>query len=288
MDAGGVRPYIATAMDPVSFVKMHGLGNDFVIIDARERAAPLPPCAIRTIADRRIGVGCDQLIRLEPSITGDAFMRIWNPDGSEAEACGNGTRCVARLLMEETGRDDAGIETQSGLLKARRRGAETFDVDMGRPRFDWRDIPLARPSDTLQVDLGDAAPSLATCVSIGNPHAVLFVEDCDAVDLATTGPLLESHSLFPRRANISLATVETESRVRARVWERGAGATLACGSAACAIAVAGHRRGLTLRHVTVTLPGGDLDLDWRENGHIHMAGPARLVCRGTLMPEITV
>ncbi len=287
MDADGVRPYIATAMDPVSFVKMHGLGNDFVIIDARERAAPLPTCLVRRIADRRVGVGCDQLIRLEPSITGDAFMRIWNPDGSEAEACGNGTRCVARLLMEESGRDDADIETRSGLLKARRRGLEMFDVDMGRPRFGWRDVPLASPSDTLQVDLGDAAASPATCVSIGNPHAVLFVEDCNAVDLAATGPLLERHSLFPHRANISFATVETNSRVRARVWERGAGATLACGSAACAIAVAGHRRGLTQRHVTVVLPGGDLDLDWRENGHVHLAGPARLVCRGTLMSEIT-
>lgn len=286
MDARSVQPYIATAMDPVSFVKMHGLGNDFVIIDARDRAAPLPPCAIRTIADRRVGVGCDQLIRLEPSLTGDAFMRIWNPDGSEAEACGNGTRCVARLLMEETGRDDAGIETQSGLLKARRREDEMFDVDMGQPRLDWQEIPLARPSDTLRVDLGDAAPSPATCVSMGNPHAVLFVEDCDAVDLGTTGPLLERHTLFPRRANISFVTVETESRVRARVWERGAGATRACGSAACAIAVAGHRRALTLRHVNVALPGGDLDLDWRENGHVHMTGPASLVCRGTLMPEI--
>ncbi len=286
MDARSVQPYIATAMDPVSFVKMHGLGNDFVIVDARERAAPLPARTIRTIADRRFGVGCDQLIRLEPSLKGDAFMRIWNPDGSEAEACGNGTRCVARLLMEETGRDDAGIETQFGLLKARRRGDEMFDVDMGEPRLGWQDIPLATPSDTLQVDLGDVAPSAATCVSMGNPHAVLFVEDCDAVDLPTTGPLLEGHSLFPRRANISFATVETESKVRARVWERGAGATFACGSAACAIAVAGHRRGLTQRHVTVALPGGELDLDWHENGHVHLAGPASLVCRGTLMPEI--
>ncbi len=287
MDARGVGPYIATAMDPVSFIKMHGLGNDFVIIDARERATPLLPCAIRTIADRRLGVGCDQIIRLEPSVSGDAFMRIWNPDGSEAEACGNGTRCVARLLMEESGRDDAGIETESGLLQAHRRGAAMFDVDMGEPRLDWQDVPLARPSDTLRVDLGDAAPSLATCVGIGNPHAVLFVDDCDAVDLRATGPLLEGHSIFPRRANISFATVETESRVRARVWERGAGATRACGSAACAIAVAGHRRSLTLRHVTVALPGGDLDLDWRGTGHIHMTGPASLVCRGTLMPEIT-
>lgn len=286
MDARNVQPYIATAMDPVSFVKMHGLGNDFVIVDARERAAPLPACAIRTIADRRVGVGCDQLIRLEPSRTGDAFMRIWNPDGSEAEACGNGTRCVARLLMEETGRDDASIEIQSGLLKARRHGIEMFDVDMGEPRLGWQDIPLATLSDTLQVDLGDVAPSPATCVNMGNPHAVLFVEDCDAVDLGTTGPLLEGHSLFPRRANISFVTVETESRVRARVWERGAGATRACGSAACAIAVAGHRRALTLRHVSVALPGGALDLDWRENGHVHMTGPASLVCRGTLMPEI--
>ncbi len=273
-------------MNPVSFVKMHGLGNDFVIVDAREHDTPLPVRAIRTIADRRVGVGCDQVIRLEPSAAGDVFMRIWNPDGSEAEACGNATRCVARLLMEETGRDDAGIETCSGLLQARRCAGGMFDVDMGQPRFGWQDLPLTKPLDTLKVDLGDAAPVPAVCVNIGNPHAVFLVEDCDTVDLATVGPLLERHALFPQGANISFVTVETDSRVRARVWERGAGATRACGSAACAIAVCGHRRGLTRRHVTVVLPGGDLDVDWHGNGHVHMSGPASLVCRGTLLPEI--
>ena len=285
MDARYSQSYIARAMDPVSFVKMHGLGNDFVIVDARAHEALLPGRAIRIIADRRVGVGCDQLIRLEPSLAGDAFMRIWNPDGSEAEACGNGTRCVARLLMEETGRNDAGIETRAGLLKVRRCADGMFDVDMGRPRFGWQDLPLAEPRDTLKVDLGNVAPSPAVCVNVGNPHAVFFVTDCDTVDLATVGPLLERDALFPQGANISIATRESGSSVRARVWERGAGATHACGSAACAIAVAGHRCGLTRRRVTVALPGGALDVHWHGNGHVHMSGPASFVCNGVLMPE---
>ena len=286
MDAFPAALYTAATMNSISFIKMHGLGNDFVIIDARDRTVPLPRDTVCAIADRRRGLGCDQLIRLEPSCVGDVFMRIWNPDGSEAESCGNATRCVARLMMEETGTNDAGIETVSGLLASRKGAANMIDVDMGVPRLGWRDIPLAGPADTLALDLGPGAPTPAACVNLGNPHAVLFVDDCDAIDLAATGPLLENSPCFPERANISFATVSTPSRVRARVWERGAGATLACGSAACAIAVAGSLRGLAGRRMSVSLPGGELELDWRENGHVHMAGPACLVCRGTLSPEL--
>ncbi len=273
-------------MEPVSFTKMHGLGNDFVIVDARSRAVPLSGGAIRAIADRRRGIGCDQVIRLEPGHAGDVFMRIWNPDGGEAEACGNGTRCVARLLMEESGAEGIRIETVSGVLASRRLAQGAVDVDMGLPRTRWQDIPLAAPADPAALDLGPPAPAPAVCVNVGNPHAVLFVDDCEAVDLEATGPRLEHSPWFPRRANISFATVRSASRIDARVWERGAGATSACGSAACAVAVAGHIAGRTPRRVTVSLPGGALDLDWRDDGRIHMAGPASTVFRGTLDPEL--
>ena len=266
-------------MDGIDFLKMHGLGNDFVILDARARDIPLDPAAIRHIADRHVGVGCDQLIRLEPSDRADVFMRIWNPDGSEAEACGNATRCVAHLLMAEEGNRRIAIETVAGLLEGREK-AGTVTVDMGPAHLGWQDIPLARECDTLEVELGAEAP--AVCVSMGNPHAVLFVADCDAIDLAREGARLEHHGMFPRRANISFVTVENTERLRARVWERSAGATLACGSAACAIIVAAVRRGLTERSATVALPGGELSMTWREDGHVLMAGPTALSYRGTL------
>ncbi|MBC6439011.1 MAG: diaminopimelate epimerase [Rhodospirillales bacterium] len=273
-------------MNGLAFLKMHGLGNDFVIVDARSRDIPLTPGAIRTIADRRLGVGCDQLVRIEPSAGGDVFMRIWNPDGSEAEACGNATRCVARLVMDETGRNAIDVETVAGVLPSQMNGTGMVDVDMGKARLGWREIPLATENDTLHVDLGPEAPEPAVCVNMGNPHAVLFVDDCDAVDLAVTGAALEHSAMLPERANISFCTVESPTRVRARVWERSAGATLACGSAACAIAVAGVRRGLTERAVTVTLPGGDLTMQWRDDGHVLMAGPATLAYEGTLAPYL--
>ena len=265
-------------MDGIDFLKMHGLGNDFVILDARTRDIPLDTQAVRHIADRHVGVGCDQLIRLEPSERGTVFMRIWNPDGSEAEACGNATRCVARLMMEETGGDHAAIETVAGLLEASAHDG-LVTVDMGPARLGWQDIPLAHEADTAAVDLGALTP--AVCVSMGNPHAVLFVEDCDAVDLPVEGRRLEHHPMFPRRANISFVTVESPARMRARVWERSAGATLACGSAACAIIVAAVRRGLTGRSATVALPGGELAMTWREDGHVLMAGSTALSYRGT-------
>ncbi len=273
-------------MNGAAFVKMHGLGNDFVVLDARRRDIPLGADAIRAIADRRLGVGCDQVVRLEPSETADVFMRIWNPDGGEAEACGNAARCVARLVMDETGRDAVEVETVAGVLESRANGGGRIRVDMGEARHGWRDIPLASEADTLTVDLGRAAPAPAVCVSMGNPHAVLFVDDCDAIDLAATGPALERSAMLPERGNISFCTVETPRRVRARVWERGAGATPACGSAACAIAVAGVRRGLAERSVTVALPGGELDLVWRDDGHVLMAGPASLAYSGALAPEL--
>lgn len=271
-------------MDTVSFLKMHGLGNDFVIVDARERALDLSPDMIRAIADRHTGVGCDQFIRMEPSDHGDVFMRIWNPDGSQAQACGNATRCVARLVMDETGRDRIVVETVAGLL-ASEATPDGISVDMGEARLAWDAIPLAKETDTAEVDLGPDAPA-AVCVNMGNPHAVLFVDDCDAVDLAHTGSALEHHPMFPERANISFCTVETPQRIRVRVWERSAGPTLACGSAACAVVVAGVRRGLTERSITVALPGGELDMTWREDGHVLMAGPTALSYHGILAAEL--
>jgi diaminopimelate epimerase len=268
-------------MNGVPFLKMHGLGNDFVVVDARTRAVALERDDIRHIADRHRGVGCDQVIRMEPSERGDLFMRIWNPDGSEAQACGNATRCVARLVMDETGRDRVVVETVAGLLPSQAAQGGVC-VDMGAARLDWREIPLAREADTAEVDLGPGAPAAAVCVNMGNPHAVLFVEDCDAIALAETGRALEHHAIFPEQANISFCTVEGPQRIRVRVWERSAGATLACGSAACAIIVAAVRRGLTERRAVVALPGGDLDMCWREDGHVLMTGPTAQSFRGSL------
>jgi len=273
-------------MNGIAFLKMHGLGNDFVIIDARDHDIPLSPDAIRLIADRRLGVGCDQFIRMEPSQNGDVFMRIWNPDGSTAEACGNATRCVARLVMDETGGNKVDVETVAGILASRQNGSGHVTVDMGEAKLGWQEIPLAQDTDSVAVDLGPEAPVPAVCVNIGNPHAVLFVPDCDAINLAVTGAALENSAMLPERANISFCTVEAPNRIRARVWERSAGATLACGSAACAIAVTGVRSGLTERKVTVALPGGDLDLEWRDDGHVLMAGPTALAYAGTLAPEL--
>ena len=273
-------------MDGLDFLKMHGLGNDFVIVDGRKHAHDLAPGAIRRIADRHLGVGCDQFIRIEPSRRADAFMRIWNPDASEAEACGNGTRCVASLLMDENGRDSAEIETLAGILACRRNGAGV-SVDMGPVRAGWRDIPLAREADTLNLDLGEPAPGPATAVNMGNPHMVFFVEDAEAVDLARIGPVLERHPMFPERANVSFAQVIGDNRLRLRVWERSAGATRACGSAACATGVAACRRGLAGSDAEVVLDGGSLLVSWREtDGHVSMTGPVALSFEGRLTAEM--
>jgi diaminopimelate epimerase len=262
-------------MQPVSFIKMHGLGNDFVVIDGRARAFLMTPDRARSIADRHAGVGCDQVIVIEPPQNGraQAFMRIHNADGGEVEACGNGARCVAAFLMQEADRGEVCIETQAGLISAENAGPGLVGIDMGPARLDWRKIPLARPMDTLHLDLTLEALSDAVAVNVGNPHAVFFVPDAEAVDLPRLGPPLERDPLFPERANIEVVSVIERDRLRMRVWERGVGITRACGTGACATAVAAARRNLTGRAVEVVLDGGVLAIEWRRDGHVHMSGP---------------
>jgi diaminopimelate epimerase len=263
-------------MTPRPFIKMHGLGNDFVVVDARREPFVLDEAEARAVADRRAGVGCDQLIVMEPATNGaaDVFMRIRNADGGEVEACGNATRCVAALVMAETGQERCTVETRAGLLRATRLEADRIAVDMGELRTAWQDIPLAREMDTLHLDLACGPLRDPVAVNIGNPHAVFFVDDAEAVDLAALGPRLEHDPLFSERANIGVAQLTGPDRLRVRVWERGVGLTRACGTGACAAAAAAHRRGLTGRSVDVRLDGGVLALAWREDGHMVMTGPA--------------
>ncbi len=276
-------------MRRIAFRKMHGLGNDFVVIDMRREAAAIDGAAARALADRHTGIGCDQVILIERprDPAAQVFMRILNADGSEAAACGNGARCVARLIAEETGERRVRLETLAGLLNAELLPDRRVAVDMGPAHTGWGDIPLARAMDTLRVDLAVGPLASPVCTSIGNPHATFFVGNADAVDLAVLGPLLEHDALFPERANIGVATVRDPERIRLRVWERGAGITQACGSGACAALVAAHRRGLTGRHATVALDGGDLDILWRpdneeERGHVIMTGPVTLAFEGSV------
>jgi len=259
-----------------NFTKMHGLGNDFVVLDTRTQ--PLPPVTAalaRALADRRTGIGCDQLIVITESETADFRMRIFNPDGSEVEACGNATRAVAMLHGMP-----AQIETAGGTL-AVQPGEGGAAVDMGEPRFEWDAIPLAYAMDTLALPVGWEELEQPAAVNVGNPHAVFFVDDCDAVELDVLGPTIERDPLFPERVNVNVATVEDDTNIRLRVWERGTGITRACGTGACATAVAAMRRGLVQNEVTVTLPGGALLIEWGEDGRITMTGPATESFRGT-------
>ena len=271
-------------MTGLSFIKMQGLGNDFVVLDGRRNAVALDPAWLRAVADRRTGVGCDQIIVIEPADGADARIAVRNADGSLAEACGNGTRCVARLLMAETGRDRVVIDTDGGRLDCVAAGDGQITVDMGEARSGWQDIPLAREADTLALDLGEPGLGPAVGVNVGNPHAVFFVDDVEAVDLERLGPRLEHSILFPRRTNVEFAQVIDSGHIRLRVWERGAGITRACGTGACASAVAAARRGLTGRVAEVALDGGTLHIEWRDDGHVLMTGPAAESFRGAL-PE---
>jgi diaminopimelate epimerase len=263
------------------FHKMHGAGNDFLVLDARAAALPLSRERIRALGDRRTGVGWDQLIVLEPAQdeAADVFMRIYNPDGSAAGACGNATRCVAEFLGTHSGGESFTVQTVAGLLPAQRLGGGCVCVDMGVPRMDWRDIPLAYACDTLHLDLpGDPA-----AVSIGNPHATWFVANLDAIDPAALGPALEGNPLFSDRANIGFAQILSPGRLRLRVWERGAGLTLACGSGACAALVNAVRRGLSDREAELVLDGGTLLVEWRErDSHVLMTGPTALAFQGAV------
>jgi diaminopimelate epimerase len=271
-------------MDGLPFWKMHGLGNDFVVLDARERPITIHPDQARRIADRHRGAGFDQLLVIEPTQTpgADIFMRILNADGTESGACGNGTRCVAALVMADTGADTLVVETRAGLLECREApGGVT--VDMGPARLDWQDIPLAHEADTLHLPVSSGALSDPVGVSMGNPHAIFFVPDAEAVQIDGVGPVLEHDPLFPERANIGVVQVLSRDRLRYRVWERGVGVTQACGSGACAGAVAAIRRGLADRIVFVVLDGGDLLIEWRESdGHVLMTGPAETSFAGIL------
>jgi diaminopimelate epimerase len=268
-----------------SFVKMHGCGNDFVVFD--ERAAPLglTPRRAAAIANRRTGVGCDQLITLEPPPDGagaDVFMRIRNPDGGEAGACGNATRCVAQLLYAETARREQIIETVAGRLPAVMLDDGRIRVDMGRVRLAWQEIPLAAPADTRHLDLAEGPVRDPAAVSMGNPHATFFVDDLRTVPIRALGPKLEHAKIFPERANIGFAQVLGPRRIRLRVWERGAGLTLACGSGACAAVVNAARRGLTERRAIVEFERGKLEIEWRPDSHVLMTGPAATTFRGTI------
>jgi diaminopimelate epimerase len=264
---------------PVPFVKMHGLGNDFIVLDGRH--APLPAidaAAAAALANRRTGIGCDQLVILEPSATADFRMRIFNSDGSEVEACGNATRAVGLLHGAP-----ARIETLAGVVAAEPAGSG-ISVDMGVPRFGWDEIPLAYAMDTLTMPVGWEDLNAPVAVNVGNPHVIFFVPDCDAVDLARLGPLIETDPLFPERVNVNVATVTGRGAIRLRVWERGAGLTLACGTGACATAIGAMRRGLADRTVRVTLPGGPLEIAWDDAGRIRMTGPAAEAFRGSFEP----
>jgi diaminopimelate epimerase len=261
-------------MRVLPFTKMQGLGNDFVVLDARRKAIPLSFADRRRIADRRRGIGCDQLIVLEPAQSAGAavFMRIYNPDGSEAGACGNATRCISGRLMGESGAERMTVETISGLLPARRREGGRITVDMGVARTGWREIPVNQECDTLHLPVALTPLADPVGVNMGNPHAVFFVDDVDAIALETIGPKLEHAPLFPERANIEIVQLLAPDRLRMRVWERGAGITMACGSGACAALVAAARRGLTGRRAEIVLDGGPLEIEWLENGHVLMTG----------------
>lgn len=270
--------YIAT-MTSIPFRKMHGLGNDFVVIDGRAHPIDMTPALAKALADRRRGVGGDEIIVIEPATNADARMGIWNPDGEEVDACGNASRCVAALLMAETGKPTTAIATNAGVLRCNDAGGGLVTVDMGLPRFNWRDIPLSQSQDALRLKLdmtGIDGPQLPppAGVSMGNPHAVFFADDIEQWDLSVIGPKLEVNPLFPERANITLAQQTGPSSFKMKVWERGVGLTLACGTAACATLVTASKHGLTGRVGEMNLPGGVLHIEWREgDGHVLMTGP---------------
>lgn len=259
------------------FMKMHGAGNDFVIIDSRGRAGVTTAALAAALGDRHRGVGFDQLAEIRDAGGADYALDFWNADGSRAGACGNASRCVADHMMDMLGRADVTFTTERGTLAAVRRADGLVSVNMGDPILDWRGVPLAEEADLLHLPIaGDPA-----AVGMGNPHCVFFVPDADAVDLARDGAAMEHHPLFPKATNVEYASLTGPDRLRMRVWERGTGVTLACGSGACATAVAAHRRGLTGRRVTLDLDGGTIEIDWRDDG-VWMAGPTARVFDGVL------
>jgi diaminopimelate epimerase len=271
-------------MEQTAFRKMHGLGNDFVVCDARHAPIEIAPAQAVALADRRIGVGCDQIVIISRPTQPGAYLslRFLNADGSESAACGNGTRCVAHLAMTELKRNEVVLETPSGLLSCEINLVGRVTVDMGLAFGSWQDIPLSEAADTVHVSTGIAELEDAVCVSLGNPHATFFVDDADAIDLPRLGPLVEQLELFPERVNVGVASLLGHDRIRLRVWERGTGMTLACGTAACASAVAANRRGLTGRQVEVVMERGSLFTSWRDDGHVLLGGAVATSFMGTV------
>ncbi|MBU3262133.1 diaminopimelate epimerase [Roseovarius sp. PS-C2] len=263
----------------LAFMKMHGLGNDFVVLDGRVRRVDVTPELAVAIADRRLGVGFDQLAVISDG-PGDAHLTFYNADGSTSAACGNATRCIARFLMDESGRDSLRLTTERGELRAVDAGDGLTSVNMGPPQLDWRDIPLAEEMDTLELPV-EGGP---TATGMGNPHCTFFVEDATAVPLEQFGPRYEHHPLYPERTNVQVASLIAPDHLRMRVWERGVGVTLASGSSSCATAVAAARRGLTGRKVRIDLDGGTLHIDWRDDG-VWMTGPTMHVFDGVLTAQ---
>jgi diaminopimelate epimerase len=263
----------------LTFLKMHGLGNDFVVIDSRGRDAVVTPALARALGDRNRGIGFDQLAEIRDAEGADFTLDFWNSDGSRAGACGNATRCVSDLVMRQTGQDSISLFTTRGVLSARRVDG-LVSVNMGAPQLDWADIPLARAVDPLHLPL----PGDPVGIGMGNPHCVFFVPDAEAVALTTDGPRFETDALFPQKTNVEFVSVIGRDHLRMRVWERGAGITLACGSGACAVAVAAHLRGLTGRKVRLDVDGGTLEIDWREDG-VWMTGAVTFVFEGQLSPD---
>ncbi|MGA0715035.1 MAG: diaminopimelate epimerase [Gemmobacter sp.] len=278
------RPAPAPAAPPphggLRFAKMHGAGNDFVVIDRRSAPQELQPALIRALADRHRGVGFDQLALIDPCADAEAFLTFYNPDGSTSAACGNATRCIARMLIEETGAARLRLRTGRGILLAERGADGQLRVNMGAPLLDWAAIPLAQETDTLHLPI--AGDPVAT--GMGNPHLTFFVADAEAVDLGREGAMLEHHPLYPQATNVEFVQVLGPDAIRLRIWERGTGITLASGSCSCAAAVAAARRGLTGRRVRVEVDGGTLLVDWREDG-VWLAGPTAHVFDGVLTAE---
>jgi len=269
-----------THTNGLPFLKMHGLGNDFVIIDARKAENPVTTAIAKAIGSRFFGVGFDQLAVLRTTDVADVAVDFWNSDGSMADSCGNASRCVARLIMEETGNDSVSIKTGFGILPVQRVDADNFSVNMGQPQLTWDQVPLARDVDLNAMPI-DGTPGTA---GMGNPHCVFVVDDVMAVDLPKIGPQIEHHELFPERTNVEFIQIINRNHMRMRVWERGGMITLACGSGACGSVVVAHRKGLTDRSVRVDLDGGTLHIDWRDDG-VWMTGPTALVFSGELSPE---
>ena len=279
-------------MTNIVFTKMHGLGNDFVIIDARNLQLKITAAAAQALANRHTGIGCDQLILLDSVPvkssfgSADIFMHIYNADGSNVEACGNATRCVADLILAQGTSTRLKIGTKAGILEAERLPDGMVTVDMGKPKFNWKDIPLSEDTDTLYLDIQAGTLRNPTAVNMGNPHCVFFVENTEIIPLEILGQELEYHTLFPERVNIGIVEVKDAQNLRLRVWERGAGITQACGTAACAAAISAHRRDLAGRDVLVELDGGPLNIQWRADDHVIMTGPTTTSFTGSFNSQL--